>query len=126
MGYMATLQSYVFTQKFPIVENEEHFFDFVLYFYFLSLCFNALSSSIESSSISQWVENQNINSWIVGVSKVFDQKCDGVSKNDKSFQICIVGLKIIYHVTLIRLKFKPLSHLCSSIDTVFLSILIKW
>ena len=65
-------KSYVFTQKFPIVENKEHFFDFVLYFYFLSLCFNALRSSIESTSISQWVENENINSQIVVVSKVCD------------------------------------------------------
>ena len=38
-------KSFVFTQKFPIVKYNEHFFDFVFHFYFLSLCFNALHSS---------------------------------------------------------------------------------
>ena len=36
---------FVFTQKFLIVENEEHLFDFVIHVYFPSLCFNALPSN---------------------------------------------------------------------------------
>ena len=43
---------FVFAQKFPIVENKEHMFDFVIHNYFLSLCFNALHINKVSQSTS--------------------------------------------------------------------------
>ena len=43
------------TQKFLIVENKEHWFDFVTSFYFLSICFKALHSGKVSQSTSDSV-----------------------------------------------------------------------
>ena len=76
-------KSFVFTQKFlVVVENIEHLLDFVIHFYFLSLCFNALCSSKVSHIIN------------FGFSKVCDQNGDRVSKNDKICHICILAKKV--------------------------------
>ena len=53
MAKVKACKSYAFTQKFPKVENKEHLFNFIIYFYFLSLCFNAPPSSKASQSTSQ-------------------------------------------------------------------------
>ena len=75
--------SLVFIQRFTKFENKENLFDFVIHFYFQSLCFNALRSSKVSQSIYQWVENEKIICQIVGVCKVCDKMVAGYLRATK-------------------------------------------
>ena len=81
---------FLFTEKFPCIENKEHFVDFAKHKcseLVLRIC---APLHLLMIVYYQKVENEKIISQIVWVSEFCELNGDRVSKNDKSCNICSI------------------------------------